>query len=88
MPPSTTLQAEVFPNPSTNTNINIQVLLPNFQDFVVRILDIFGREVFTESFIDLPSTVVALKTRDLPAGNYILTVTSNTQKVQKRLALF
>lgn len=88
LPPSTSLQAVVFPNPTTSDNVKIQVLLPNFQDFVVKVLDIFGREVYTESFLDLPSTVVTLKTKDLPAGNYILTVTSNLQKIQKRLALF
>jgi Pregnancy-associated plasma protein-A/Secretion system C-terminal sorting domain len=88
LPPSATLQAVVFPNPTTTANIQIQVLLPTFQEFDVKILDIFGREVYSESFIDLPSTVVTLKTKDLPAGNYVLSVTSNAQQVQKRLALF
>jgi hypothetical protein len=88
LPPSSTLQALIFPNPTITTNIQVQVLLPSFQDFVVKINDIFGREVYTESFSDLPSTVVTLKTKDLPAGNYILNVTSNLQQVQKRLALF
>jgi Pregnancy-associated plasma protein-A/Secretion system C-terminal sorting domain len=88
LPPSSILQATVFPNPTIASNIQIQVLLPDFQDFDVKIRDIFGREVYTESFIDLPSTVVTLKTKDLPSGNYILTVTSNLQQVQKRLALF
>ncbi|WP_394993947.1 M43 family zinc metalloprotease [Emticicia sp.] len=88
LPPSSTLQAVIFPNPTISTNVQVQVLLPNFQDFEVKISDIFGREVYTESFSDLPSTIVTLKTKDLPAGNYFLTVTSNIQKVQKRLALF
>lgn len=87
LPPSTTLQATIFPNPTTISVIQVQVLLPNFQDFNIKINDIFGREVYSESFTDLPSTVVTLKTKDVPPGNYILTVTSNAQQVQKRLAL-
>jgi hypothetical protein len=88
LPPSVTVQVVVFPNPTITSNIQLQVLLPTFQDFDVKILDVFGREVYVESFVDLPSTVITLKTKDLPAGNYILIVTSNGQQVQKRLALF
>lgn len=88
LPTSTTLQATIFPNPTVTSNIQVQVLLPTFQDFDIKILDIFGREIYTESFVDLPSTVVTLKTKDLHPGNYILKVTSNEQQVQKRLALF
>jgi Pregnancy-associated plasma protein-A/Secretion system C-terminal sorting domain len=88
LPPSTSLQAVIFPNPTITTNVQVQVSLPSFQDFDIKILDIFGREVYFESFTDLPSTVVTLKTKDLPAGNYIMKVTSNSQQVQKRLALF
>ena len=88
LPASSSLQVVVFPNPTVNNNVQLQVLLPTFQDFVVKIRDIFGREVYTESFIDLPSTVVTLKNKDLPAGSYILTVISNGQQIQKRLALF
>jgi Pregnancy-associated plasma protein-A/Secretion system C-terminal sorting domain len=88
LPPSTSLQAVIFPNPTITTNVQVQVSLPSFQDFDIKILDIFGREVYFESFTDLPSTVVTLKTKDLPAGNYIMKVTSNSQQVQKRLYLF
>ncbi len=88
LPASANLQVLLFPNPTTIDKIQVQILLPDFQDFDIKLQDLFGREVYSETFIDLPSTIVTLKPKDLSAGNYILTVTTNGQSIQKRLALF
>ena len=87
LPPSSALQVNAL-NPMPLNNLQFQVLLPDFQDFTLVLRDIFGREIYNETFIDLPSTVVVLKKRDLSAGIYILTVTSKQQVVQKKIVLY
>ncbi len=88
LPPSNTLDIALIPNPTTRDNIKVQVLLPDFQDFTISLTDIKGRNVYTESFTDYPSTIVTLKTYDLQAGTYIVNVTSKQERVATRLAVF
>ncbi len=87
LPPSSALQVNAL-NPMPLNNLQFQVLLPDFQDFNLILRDIFGREIYNEIFIDLPSTVITLKNRDLSAGVYFVTVTSKQQVVQKKIVLF
>jgi hypothetical protein len=87
LPPSETLQVN-FQNPLPLNNLQFQILLPDFQDFNVVLRDNFGREIYNESYTDLPSTVITLKNKDLSPGIYILTVTSVQQVIQKKVALY
>jgi hypothetical protein len=88
LPPSQSLNIKLVPNPTTKNNIRVQVLLPDFQDFTISLTDIQGRNVYSETFKDYPSTVVTLKTYDLIAGTYIVNVVSKQESVTKRLAIF
>ena len=88
LPPSNTVEVSLLPNPTTTDNITVQILLPDFQNFTITLTDILGRNVYTESFNDFPSTIVTLKTHDLTAGNYIINVNSTQWQVKKRLAVF
>ncbi len=88
LPPSSALDVVLLPNPTTKDNITIQVSLPDFQDFTISMVDMKGREIYTESFKDYPSTVVTLKTYDIAAGVYIVNVVSKQEKATKKLAVY
>lgn len=88
LPPSTALDVTLIPNPTTKDNVKVQILLPDFQDFTISLTDVKGRKVYSETFNDYPSTIVTLKTYDLPAGNYLMNVVSGQQRSVKRLAVF
>lgn len=87
LPPSTSLQVN-FENPLPISSSQFQVLLPDFQDFTFVIRDIFGREIYNQSYIDLPSTVITLPKGNITPGVYILSVTSNQQVIQKKLVFY
>ncbi len=87
LPPSTSLQVN-FENPLPISSSQFQILLPDFQDFDLVIRDIFGREVYNQTYIDLPSTIITLPTGRITPGVYILSVTSNQQIVQKKLVIY
>ena len=87
LPPSTALQVN-FENPLPISSSQFQVLLPDFQDFNLVIRDIFGREVYNQSYIDLPSTIITLPKGNITPGVYILSVTSKQQVVQKKLVFY
>lgn len=88
LPPSNTLEVTLMPNPTTKDNVKVQVLLPDFQDFTISLTDVKGRKVYTETFNDYPSTIVTLKTYDLPAGIYLMNVVTGQESTIKRLAVF
>ncbi|MBA4853389.1 M43 family zinc metalloprotease [Emticicia sp. BO119] len=88
LPPSNILDVALIPNPTTKDNVKVQVLLPDFQDFTISLTDIRGRKIYSETFSDYPSTIVTLKTYDLPAGIYIMNVVSKQERATKRLAVF
>ncbi|AFK05298.1 hypothetical protein Emtol_4174 [Emticicia oligotrophica DSM 17448] len=87
LPPSSTLQVNCL-NPLPLSNLQIQVLLPDFQDFTVVLRDLMGRPVYTEHYEDLPSTIITLKDKDLAPGMYFVSVTSKEQIVQKKIVLY
>lgn len=87
LPPSNALQVNTE-NPVPISNPQFQILLPDFQDFEVVIRDIFGREVFNQTYLDLPSTIISLPKGIITPGVHILTVTSNRQVVQKKLVFY
>ncbi len=74
-------------NPLPSESMKIQVLLPDFQDILVQIRDIFGRLVFENTYKDLPSTILSLDTKMIP-GTYLLNVRSNGQQVSKRILVY
>lgn len=88
LPPSNTLAITLIPNPTAKDNVKVQVLLPDFQNFTISLIDVKGRKVYTETFKDYPSTVVTLKTQDLSAGTYLVNVVSGPERTIKRLAIF
>lgn len=87
LPPSTSLQVN-FENPLPLTNPQFQILLPDFQDFTIVIRDIFGRIVYNQAYVDLPSTVITLPKGNITPGVYILSVSSNQQLIQKKLVFY
>ncbi|RYU97240.1 M43 family zinc metalloprotease [Emticicia agri] len=88
LPPSNTLAVTLIPNPTTKDNVKVQVLLPDFQDFTITLTDVKGRSIYSETFSDYPSTIITLKTYDLPAGIYIMNVVSKQERTTERLAIF
>lgn len=88
LPPSDKLNVNIRPNPASTKDFKVQVLLPDFQDFNIELYDNLGRKVHEESFKDLPSTVVTLKTQSIQAGIYYLNVYSKSEKVMKRVVLY
>jgi hypothetical protein len=87
LPPSNVLQVN-FENPLPISSSQFQVLLPDFQDFDLVIRDIFGREVYNQSYKDLPSTIITLPKGNITPGVYIIRVTSKLQDVQKKLVFY
>jgi hypothetical protein len=87
LPPSASLQVN-FENPLPISNPQIQILLPNFQDFSVVIRDVFGKEIYKQSFFDLPSTLITLPKGSIISGIYFLNVVSNAELVQKKIVIF
>lgn len=88
LPPSEKLSVNVIPNPAPTRNFQIQVLLPDFQDFNIELFDNLGRKVHEETFKDLPSTIVTLKTQWIAGGVYYLNVYSKNEKVMKKVVLY
>lgn len=88
LPPSERLEVTLIPNPSPADNLQVQVLLPDFQDFTIEIYDVLGKKVFEKLYKDLPSTIVTLKDTGLQAGNYFLKVFSKSESITKRVVLF
>lgn len=87
LPPSPTLAINLLPNPTTKDNIQVQVLLPDFQDFTVSLVDTKGRSIYSATFKDYPSTVVTINALDLIPGSYFMRVTSKEQQTVKRLVV-
>lgn len=87
LPPSTSLQVN-FENPMPISSSQFQVLLPGFQDFSIVIRDIFGREIYNQTYVDLPSTIITLPKGNITPGVYILSVTSNQQVIQKKMIFY
>jgi hypothetical protein len=87
LPPSPALQVN-FENPLSISSSQFQILLPDFQDFDLVIRDIFGREVYNQSYKDLPSTIITLTKGNITPGVYIIMVTSRQQVVQKKLIFY
>lgn len=87
LPPSTQLEVN-FQNPLPLQNLQFQVLLPDFQDFTITVIDFFGREIYNESYIDLPSTVITLKNKDLTPGVYFVSIISKQQVIKKKVVFF
>jgi hypothetical protein len=88
LPPSNALEVTLMPNPTTKDNVKVQVLLPGFQNFTISLTDVKGRKVYSEAFNDYPSTIVTLKTYDLPAGIYLMNVVSGQESKVERLSIF
>ncbi|UTA66182.1 M43 family zinc metalloprotease [Emticicia sp. 21SJ11W-3] len=87
LPPSTTLAVNLVPNPTTKENIQVQVLLPDFQDFTISLIDIKGRSLYTATFKDYPSTVISINATDLVPGSYFMRVISKEQQATRRLVI-
>eukprot|EP01031_Cornospumella_fuschlensis_P040558 gene40558-49446_t len=87
LPPSTALQVN-FENPLPISSSQFQILLPDFQDFTLTIRDIFGREVYSQTYLDLPSTIITIPKGNITPGVYILGVSTSIQNVQKKLVFY
>ena len=87
LPPSDKLVVN-FQNPLPLNNLQFQILLPDFQDFNVVVRDFFGRIIYNEPYVDLPSTVITLPNKDLTPGVYFLSVISAQQIVNKKVVFF
>lgn len=87
LPPSENLQVTVYPQPASISELQIQVLLPDFQDFTIEMYDLLGKKVYSEIYKDFPSTIIKLKPDKIMAGNYILTVSSKNEIHKSRVFL-
>lgn len=85
LPPSEKLQVTVYPHPATISELQIQVLLPDFQDFTVELYDLQGKKIYAETFKDFPSTIIKLKPEKISAGNYILAISSKNDIHKSRI---
>ncbi len=77
---------KIFPNP-TNGNFKIMYLLPQNQKGKLEIFDINGKAVYTQN---LPqwSTLQFISLPKLSNGVYVCSITSNNQRVNKKLVIY
>ena len=87
LPKADKLTVYLYPNPTTNDNIQLQVMLPDFQDITVEILDILGKTVYTKTYLDYPSTILKLTETNLRGGMYFVRVSSKNESVITRLVV-
>ncbi len=77
---------KIFPNP-TNGNFRIMYLLPQNKSGKLEIFDINGRVVYSQN---LPpwSTLQNISLPKLSNGVYVCSITSNSQRVNKKLVIY
>lgn len=76
------IQFSVFPNPSNGIiHLNFAEYLPNA---TISLFDVTGREVYTKQVTDISETIHA---HELPAGIYLLKVSSENLSVSKRVVI-
>ncbi len=83
---STSLQVEVYPNPTPN-DLNVKVMLPAFGDFDIEMFAITGQRVYRALYKGYPSWVVSIPTIDIANGQYVVRVSTATEKITKRVIL-
>jgi hypothetical protein len=83
---STSLQIEVYPNP-TPSDLNVKVILPEFGDFDVALFDMSGKRVYSAFYKGYPSWIVAIPTTDIANGQYIVRVSTAAEQITKRVLI-
>lgn len=74
----------IYPDPSTGT-VNIRLDRGGNTPTDIRVLDMSGRMVFSESNVNLNATIHVLDLSELKAGAYVLELSSDTERVSKRI---
>ena len=74
---------KTYPNP-VQDNLNIRFTIKNPQDFTVVIMDITGKKVLVKEYMRVqPGEVKEVDMQNYHAGIYMISVTSQDQKVRR-----
>jgi hypothetical protein len=73
------LDVKVYPNPTTDL-INIQINHATINQFVVRITDVHGKEVYSSKYAGV-SNIIGVNTANYPTGTYMLTLKNINNQV-------
>ncbi len=60
----------IYPNPA-NDRLNIELMTPQYDNFSIQVLDIYGREIFTGKSY---STRIQINTSQWQSGNYLVRI--------------
>jgi hypothetical protein len=74
----------VYPNPASDL-INIQLDQKNNLPTEIRIIDLNGKQVLSESSVRLGHAAYQLNVSELKAGTYVLELRSETELVTRRI---
>lgn len=81
-------QIAIYPNPSSNwTSIKLADEFLQNENIIISIIDIYGREVFTDSFQPISNAPILLNLASLANGVYILKVNANSLNGNKTLII-
>lgn len=78
----------ILGNPGSGQDLKIQVLLPGFQDFQLKVYNLTGQEIYTKNYRDFPGIIVPASKLVNEAGIYFVQLTTNGQTLTKRIAVF
>ncbi|MCD6202479.1 MAG: T9SS type A sorting domain-containing protein, partial [Bacteroidales bacterium] len=74
---------KTYPNP-VQDHLNIRFTIRNPQDFTVVVMDITGKKVFVNKYMQVqPGEVKEIDMQQYHAGIYMISVTSQDQKVRR-----
>ncbi|WP_460975763.1 M43 family zinc metalloprotease [Spirosoma knui] len=84
VPESDNLAIDVYPNPA-QSDPTVEVRLKGAQSFTVDVLDLTGRQVRSQQYVNQSSTRVSFSRDGLATGLYIVRVSTANERVSKRL---
>jgi hypothetical protein len=82
-----TAEISVLPleNPTLDNNIKMQVLLPSYQDFVVRLFNSKGIQLYEKSYLDSPSRIIEIPKSTLAPGIYFYKIEFNYSQISGKI---
>lgn len=86
LPASEQLQVKMFPNPASSSAV-LEVLLKGTQNITIELLDMTGKNLFTDSYVQVPSSSLTLRTDMVSDGLYIVRVKTDSETVTQRLVV-
>ncbi len=79
---------KILKNPDFKQNMAIQVQMPMFSNFTIRIYNLAGQLVYGKEFIDYPGVVINLNEIDISSGHYIVQLQTSNEALSKKMLVF